>query len=176
MPTYLIIGNFFSLLAALCIAISVVKKNKGDLILWQLWSIIFSIFACFALKAYAALITCIMDAIRNTLAYKNKLTVQITTLLAILCIIVGWLVNNLGLIGIVAIAASVSYTIFMYTTKNEQQMRWALVFIQVLWIIHNLYIKAYPFVITDLVLALWTLIQIFKNRKKFLDVTKASQQ
>ena len=28
MPTYLIIGNIFSLLSTLCVAVSVIKKNK----------------------------------------------------------------------------------------------------------------------------------------------------
>lgn len=165
MPTYLIVGNLLSLLAALCVAVSVIKKNKSDLILWQLWSILISGFSCLALMAYAALITCIMDFIRNALAYKNKLNSQITALLVVLCIIFGWWINNLGIIGILAITASAGYTIFMHITKNEQQMRWALVFNQSLWLIHDSYIQAYPAAITALVLSVWTLIQIFKNRK-----------
>ncbi|MBP5399555.1 MAG: YgjV family protein [Alphaproteobacteria bacterium] len=163
---YLIIGNIFSLFAALCVAVSVLKKSKSDLILWQLWSILLSGFSCLALMAYAALITCIMDLIRNALAYKNKLDFRMTVLLVILCIIFGWWINNLGLIGILAIIASSSYTIFMHITKDEQQMRWALVFNQTLWLIHDSYIQAYPAAATALILGTWTAIQIYRNRKK----------
>lgn len=165
MPTYLIIGNLFSLFSVLCLAVSVVKKNKNDLILWQLWAIVFSAFSCFALKAYAALITCVTDLIRNALAYKNKLNFQLTILLVFLSIFIGLIINNLGWIGLLAIIASASYTIFMYTTKNEQQMRWALVLNQSLWFIHNIYIQAYPSAITEVILSVWTLIQIFRHRK-----------
>ena len=166
MPTYLLVGNSFSLLAAFCIVISVVKKSKKDLILWQLWSIILSTFSCVALYAYAAAITCIMDLIRNALAYKDKLSFKITIVLVILCIILGLWINNLGIIGLVAIVASSSYTIFMYTTKNEQQMRWAFIFNQSLWLIHDVYIQAYPAAMTDLALASWTLFQVYRNHNQ----------
>lgn len=163
MPTYLLIGNAFALFAAFCIVVSVVKKSKKDLILWQLWSIILSTFSCIALYAYAAVITCIMDLIRNALAYKDKLSFKITLILVILCIIFGLWINNLGMIGIIAVVASSSYTIFMCITKNEQQMRWAFIFNQSLWLIHDIYIQAYPAAITDFVLASWTFFQVYRN-------------
>lgn len=167
MTVHLLVGNFFSLLAAFCIVVSVVKNSKKDLVLWQLWSIVFSTFSCLALYAYAAVVTCVMDLIRNALAYKNKLSLQITALLVVLCIIFGLWINNLGVIGIIAIVASSSYTSCMYITKNEQQMRWAFVFNQILWLIHDIYIQAYPAAATDLALGMWTFIHIFKNRNNY---------
>lgn len=164
MQNYLIVGNLFSLLAVTCIAVSVIKKNKNDLILWQLWGICFSNFSCLFLKAYAALITCIADLIRHFFAYKNMLTFHITIALIVFCIITGLWINNLGLIGILAIIASVSYTLLMYITKNDQQMRWALVLNQSLWIIHNIYVQAYPSLVSEVIITIWTLIQIYKNR------------
>ena len=163
MSAMLIIGNFFSLLSAICLAVSVVKKNKNDLIRWQLWCIIWANFACLALKAYAAFVTGIIDLIRNLLAYKNKLTGRLTAVLVVLCIIVSIIVNNLGIIGILAIIASTSYTIFMYTTKDEQQMRWALILNQVLWLVHDTYIQAYPAALTALIIAVWTFMQAIRH-------------
>ena len=161
----LIVGNIFSLLTVICVAVSVIKKNKSDLILWQLWGIGFSNFSCLFLGAYAALITCITDFIRHSLAYKNMLTFRITIILICVCIITGLWINNLGLIGILAIAASASYTLLMYVTKNDQQMRWALVLNQSLWFIHNIYVQAYPSVASEVILTIWTLIQIYRNRR-----------
>ena len=166
MQSHLIIGNLFSLLAAICVAVSVIRKNKNELILWQLWSIILSTFSCLALGAYAATITCITDMIRNALAYKNRLTSQLTAFLVLLCIITSLWINNLGIIGILAIVASASYTIFMYTTINEQQMRWALVLNQILCFVHDLNIQAYPAVAVAVTLIIWTSIQIFRHRNK----------
>ena len=81
MPTYLIIGNIFSLLSSICIAVSVIKKNKTDLIWWQILDEIFCILSCAALYAYAALTTNTISLVRNILAYKNRLTEKLTWIL-----------------------------------------------------------------------------------------------
>lgn len=96
---------------------------------------------------------------------QNKLTKKITWILFILCIVVGLYANNRGLIGLFPIVASASYTIFMFTTKDEQQMRWALVSNLILWFVHDIYIQAYPSALTDVVLSIWTSVQIFKKSK-----------
>ena len=85
----------------------------------------------------------------------------------ILGVIIGAYANNLGIIGWLPIIASGSYTICIYVTKNEQQMRWALAVNMLLWFIHSAYIKAYPSAVCNIVLCFWTLFQVYKNRKQF---------
>ena len=167
MQTYLIIGNIFSLLSAICIAISVIKQSKKDFMYWQIGDTFFGIIANIALSAYAALVISIICFIRNILSYKNKLTKNITILLLIISVIVGLYANNLAFIGLLPIIASAGYTICIYITKNEQQMRWALTINMLLWFIHNIYVQAYPSVIANIVLCGWTFVQIYKNRKSF---------
>ena len=165
----LIVGNIFSLLSATCIAISVLKKNKKDLIWWQIIDAVFSILSNIALYTYAALTTNFVAVIRNILAYNNKLTKSITGVLVLLCIIAGFFANNRGVIGILPVVASAGYTIFMFTTKNEQQMRWALIFNLTLWFIHDVYVQAYPTVLIKILLIGWTFIKIFQyvlNKKR----------
>ena len=128
---------------------------------------IFCILSNIALYTYAALTTNTIALIRNILAYKNKLTRKITWVLFVLCIIFGLWANNRGFIGLFPIIASSSYTIFMFTTKNEQQMRWALISNLMLWFVHDIYVQAYPSAATDIGLSIWTAVQIFRNRKKF---------
>ena len=161
----LILGNIFSFLSASCIAISVIKRNKSDLVWWQIIDIIFCLFSNIFLLAYAALITNLIALLRNILSYKNKLNLKLTILLTILCIAVGCFVNNRGIFGILAIVASASYTVFMYSTQNDQQMRYALVFNLTLWFMHDLYIQAYPSSILEILLVFWTLVQILKNQR-----------
>ena len=81
MQTHLIIGNIFSLLSAICIAVSVIKKNKKDFMYWQIGDTLFGIVANIALSAFAALVISIICFIRNILSYKDKLTKNITYLL-----------------------------------------------------------------------------------------------
>ncbi len=165
MQTYLIVGNIFSLLSAICIAISVVKKSKKDLMYWQIGDTLFGIVANIALFAYAALVISVICFIRNVLSYKGKLTINITYVLLILSVIIGLYANNRGVIGWLPIIASASYTICIYVTKNEQQMRYALVVNMILWFVHNAYVQAYPSAIANIVLCFWTVVQILRNRK-----------
>ena len=88
-----------------------------------------------------------------------------TWVLSVLCVIVGWYVNNLGIIGWLAIMASTGYTILMYTTKNAQQMRYAVIFSSGLWVIHDFYVQSYPTVISGCFLIAWTIVQIIKHEK-----------
>lgn len=164
MQTALIIGNIFSLFSAICIAVSVIKKSKKDFMYWQIGDTLFGIIANIALSAFAALVISIICFIRNILSYKNKLSKNITYFLLIISVIVGLYANNLGVIGLLPIIASASYTICIYITKNEQQMRWALTVNMLLWFIHNLYVQAYPSAIANIVLCGWTFVQIYQNR------------
>ena len=49
MQTYLIIGNIFSLLSAICIAVSAIKKSKKDFMYWQIGDPLFGIATCIVL-------------------------------------------------------------------------------------------------------------------------------
>lgn len=60
MQTHLIIGNIFSLLSAICIAVSAVKQSKKDFMYWQIGDTLFGIFCNVALSAYAALVISIV--------------------------------------------------------------------------------------------------------------------
>ena len=107
-----------------------------------------------------------MCLIRNILSYKDKLTKNITIILIILGIIIGLYANNRGIIGWLPIIASATYTICIYITTNEQQMRWALIFNMLLWFVHNAYVQAYPSAIANIVLCLWTGVQILRYAPK----------
>lgn len=162
---HFIIGNIFSLLSSLCVAVSAAQKSKKDLIKWQTFNIVFYMIACVVLEAYAALVSIFIALVRNVLSYKDRLTKKITAFLCLLIVIAGMWANNRGAVGILPIIAILSYTIFIYTTKNEQQMRYALILNMMLWFIHNMYIMAYPSALTNVLICAWTLIQIFKHKK-----------
>lgn len=168
MQTYLLIGNFFSLLSAICIAVSATKKSKADFMWWQIGDTFFGIFANIALFTYSALVISIICLIRNILSYCGKLTKNITLILLILSVIIGLYANNRGIIGWFPVVASASYTVFIYTTKNEQQMRYALIFNMLLWLVHNAYVQAYPSAIANVLLCIWTAWQaiLYQNRKE----------
>ena len=165
MQTYFILGNIFSLIAAICLGISVFKKTTASLLMWQILEVVFCILSNIALITYSALTTNSIALIRDILAYKNKLSKKITIVLVILCIMFGLIANNRGIIGLFPMAASVIYTIFLHLTRNEQQIRFALIINLMLWFVHDFYVGAYPSALMDVMLSAWTLLNIYKNIK-----------
>ena len=165
MQTYFILGNIFSLLAAICLGVSVFKKTTSALLMWQILEVFLCILSNIALMTFSAMTTNSIALVRDILAYKNKLTKTVTIILLILCITFGLIANNRGIIGYFPMAASAVYTIFLYLTRNEQQIRFALIINLLLWFVHDFYVGAYPSAIMDISLSLWTLFNIYKNIK-----------
>ena len=165
MQTYFILGNVFSLIAAICLGVSVFKKTTKDLLLWQVMEVVFCICSNIALVTYSALSTNSIALVRDILAYKRKLSRNITIVLLCLCVGIGFFVNNRGIIGMFPMAASFVYTVFLYATRNEQQIRFALIINLMLWFVHDFYVGAYPSAVMDVVLSAWTLFNIFTNMK-----------
>lgn len=178
--TYLIVGNFLSLCCAICLGISVIKKDKKNLILWQVWDSIFGLLASVVLFSYASFTTQILCSTRNVLAYRKGLTIGTTILLIILCTAIGLWANNRGVIGLLPIIAFAGYTMAMYWSKNDQQMRYAVTLNLLPWFIHDWYIQAYPSAVMDIILSAWSFYQAMRrvSRKKRLNMRKTclSQQ
>ena len=166
MQPYLIIGNIFSFLASLCTAVSVVKKNKTDFMYWQVGNTVFAILTNFVLLSYSGVTTNSVSLIRNVLAYKKKLSFLITLIILAISITLGLIYNNRGLIGILPVFSSAGYTLCIFLTKNEQQLRYALIADLSVWATYYLYIQAYPSVVTYMLLNVWTVIQICRNVNK----------
>lgn len=77
----------------------------------------------------------------------------------------GLLFNSKGWIGIFPILASCSYAIFCLNSNNAQILRYGLVLNQLLWLIHDVCIKAYPSIIVEILISFITIYNIFKYYK-----------
>ena len=169
-PHYLIIGNLLSFCCAVCIAVSVVKRNKQNLIWWQIWDSIFGLLASLVLFSYSSFTTGLLCVTRNLLAYNKRLTKLITLALVVTCIVVGLYANNRGFWGLLPIIAFTWYTLTMYCAKNDQQMRYSLIINLSIWLFHDFYIQAYPSAIMDITVSIWTFYQAMRriHRKRRL--------
>ena len=162
----LVIGNIFSLLYAICLGISVVKKSKKDAVFWLIMDGFCCIASEIALCAYAAMTTNAIALVRNWLSYKNKLTGLATLVLCVCFVGIGLLTNNRGVIGLLPILAGSSFCVFMYISKTAQHLRYACVGNLPLWMIHDILVQSYPAAVMEFVLTLWTIVQIYKHRNE----------
>lgn len=161
-----ILGEIFSFMAASCLCYSTFNKEKKKMVFWQIFDSIFNTISNLFLLSYSGFITCIFTTIRNILEYKKFNSKKVTLFLCILLIILGVIFNNKGIIGLFPLVACIEYTIFMFKANTSQTLRVGLIINLFLWIIYDLYIKAYPMLIMDLIIICSSLFNIVKFRKK----------
>ena len=112
----IIIGEIFSLLAALCLAYSTFSHKKNKMIWWQAINAIFYGLSNLFLGAYSAVVTNILTLFRNTLQVKDKLNKHITIIICLLMAIVGIIFNNNHLLSYIQVIFAIS--------MEERKKRW----------------------------------------------------
>ena len=160
----IIIGEIFSLLAALTLAYSTFSNKKNKMIWWQAINTIFYGLSNLFLGCYSAAVINILALSRNALVVKNKLDKKFTIIICILIIIVGAFFNNKGWLGLLPIILSIQYTICVYAIKSAQHMRIALIINLLLGMIFDFLIKAYPMFALDIIIIIGTLINCIRFR------------
>ena len=159
------LGIFFSFIYSVVFMVSVFQKSKKEMLKVQVIDQIVLGLSNFFLMAYSAVVTNIVNTIRNYLTYKGKLTKTIGVLCIIFYVVFGLMVNVRGFIGFLPIIASSTYVIFCLGSKNVQQQRAGLILNLLIHLVHDIYIKAYPTVITEIIVVILTTYNIYKDRK-----------
>ena len=159
-----ILGQVFSLLAALCFAYSTFGKTKSRIVLWQtVYAVVYSVASAF-LGGYSAIAANLLSGVRNILELKGKLTKWALGIICALIIALGILTNSNGWIGILPITASVIYSILIYATKSVRGMHIAVMINMVQWAVFDFVIRAYPSLVLDIVIIVLTAVNYIRER------------
>lgn len=159
-----VLGTICSFLCAILISLSTFSKNIKDIEKIQIFNPIFGALSNFFLCSYSAVVTNMVNVIRNYLAYKGKITRKLTILFIGFYILFGLAFNTKGWIGIFPILASSSYAIFYLKSDNAQILRYGLVLNQILWFFHDLFVKAYPSMVVEVLISIITIYNIIKYK------------
>ena len=123
------------------------------------------------LGSFSGMISNLIGCMRNILCYKNKLGLKEKVIICIVLIVFTVYFNNLGFIGYLPLLSTVLYTMFI-DIKNITAFKWLIVVTLLMWVVHDLYIKSYVYVLFDLGAIITNLISIIEI--KILDKKKSS--
>lgn len=160
------LGTICSFLCAILIAFLLLVKAK------KIWLKFKYLIPCLGLYqtsffcSYSAVVTNLVNVIRNYLTYKNKINNGLTILFISFYVIFGLVFNTKGFIGIFPILASSSYAIFCLKSEKVQILRYGLVLNQILWFCHDVFIKAYPSMLVEILMSLIAIYNIIKFSRK----------
>lgn len=157
-------GEIFSFLAAIFLCYSLFSKTKNKMIHIQIFSAMANFISNIFLFSYSGAITNFFAILRNYISYKGKNSLILTISICILLTILGMIFNNQGIIGVLPILATLEYTICMYKVKKVNNMLISAFFNVLLWSIYDFYIMSYPMFVMDVVTALVSIHNYFKNK------------
>ena len=162
----IIIGEVFSVLAALTLAYSTFSNKKNKMMWLQAINAVFYGLSNLFLGGYSAVVTNVLTFLRNVLVAKDRLDGKTTAIICILMVIVGVYFNNMAWRGLLPVIASVQYTLCVYILKSAQHMRIALVVNLLQWVVFDFSVKAYPMFALDIIITVIALINFLRFRNR----------
>lgn len=162
----LILGNLFGLLCGIFCTASTFGKDNKQMMKLQCLDCSCGIIACIILRGYSGAIVQSVCLVRNMLVYKEKCSKLVQVILLTIIFILGIMFNNMGILGLLPIIASMEYTIVIMKTANIKLINISLLINNILWLIYNFIIQNYLNMILSTIIIISSTINILKRRVK----------
>ena len=138
----LICGNFVALLGSLIMVyLGTIKETKKIIFIQTIQISLFTL-STLILGGFSGTIVNAISVVRNILCYKDKLTNTAKAILILLCIPPCLIFNNLGILGLLPLIATVAFTCFM-NVKSPIKLKFLLIITLILWVIYDVLIYSY---------------------------------
>ena len=161
----LIIGNIIALVASLLFVYSGILKKKQKILIVQIIQKAFSAISNIVLKGYSGAIVHAISLIRNILCYFDKLNLFVKIIISIITIVLTFIFNNTGIIGVLPLVSSLIYLWFM-DTKDIIKFKYLMLITIILWGIYDLTIDSYTSFAFNIFSSITTIISIIQIKKK----------
>ena len=123
-----VLANVLTFIGESTLFIASTRKNKKEILIFQIICMALATISSFLLKGYSGVVMGVLGIVRNILSINNIGSTLISYLFIGAAILFGILFNNNGLLGLLAIAANVSQSLFILNRKasvrNAVISRW----------------------------------------------------
>ena len=155
----ILIGNMISMLASVFLILSCWVNTKKSAYLFQILEF----------EAWTQLSTLTLSVLRNYLVMTERYDRRMMWIFSCLVVIFGLAVNNLGLLGLLPITATVILAMCNYYLQDIMAIKWSFLFNCVLWGIFGFAIRDYVSGITQVVtccIGLVSIVKLYRLRKQ----------
>ena len=159
-----IIGNIVAFIGCILMVYTGLIKEKKKIIFVQTIQITFLIASNLILGGITGAIINAVSCIRNIICYKDKLGTKEKIILIILSTSLSFYFNNLGIIGLLPLVSTISYTLLM-DMKDVIKFKKLIIFTLVMWLIYDIYIISYSSAAFDLLNIITNVIAIYEMKK-----------
>ena len=160
----LIVGNIIALIASFIMMYTGYVKNKKKIIFLQTVQIGMSVISNIVLGGISGAIVNAVSCVRNIVCYKNKLDMKAKMIFVVVTTVLTIAFNNLLFIGLLPLAASLTYIVFM-TEKNVIKFKIMTIVTLIMWGIYDLCIQSYTSACFDFLTVATNIIAIVQIKK-----------
>lgn len=161
----IILANIISLIGNCFLIISPFCKNKKKIISFQLVDNIAAVVSCILLEAYTGIVMALCACIRNTLCIKYELSKKVSAIIVTVISIIAIATNNMGLLGIIPIIATIMYSYTICLSQNTLHILIILMLNNAMYLVYNFCIKNYTASVFKFIVICTSFINIIKILK-----------
>lgn len=118
LPWNIVVGNLISLFAGIFVILSLWVNDDKKAYKYQILNAFILIFASVFFDSYVGIVVMAIVTIRLYMVYKDKFTIHWAIFFAIISVVIGLAVNNLGVVGLIPVIATLQITICNYICKD----------------------------------------------------------
>lgn len=161
----IIVGNFISLIAGVFIMLSMWVNDEMQAYKYQFWNAFILMISSVFFLSWTGVTTMAIAASRNAMVYKDRLTFNWTIFFIIVSIVLGFLVNTMGLVGILPIIAIVQITLCNYYLKSIKHIKISFIVNSAIYIVYFLAIFDFSSTIIESITALIGIVSLMRLLK-----------
>ena len=165
----ILIGNMISMLASVFLILSCWVNTKKSAYLFQILEALTLCISAVFFQAWTQLSTLTLSVLRNYLVMTERYDRRMMWIFSGLIVVFGLAVNNLGVLGLLPLVATVILAICNYYLQDIMAIKWSFLFNCVLWGIFGFAIRDYVSGITQAVtcgIGLVSIMRLYQMRKK----------
>ena len=162
LPWNIIAGNLISLFAGIFVIFSLWVNDDKKAYKYQILNAFILIIASFFFNSYVGMVVMAMVTIRLCMVYKDRFSIKWAIFFVVLSTVIGFAVNNLGLVGLIPIIATVQITICNYLCKDIKWIKLSFIINESFYIIYFWCVFDFTSVIIQLITVSVGCISFFK--------------
>ena len=156
----IVIGNIVAFIGCILMVYTGLIKEKKKIIFVQTIQIGFLIASNLILGGITGAIINSISCVRNIICYKDRLGKKGKIILVAISAALSLYFNNLGIIGLLPLVSTISYTLLM-DMKDVIKFKILIIFTLILWFIYDIFIMSYSSASFDFLFIIINVIAIY---------------
>lgn len=162
LPLNILIGNAVSLIAGIFIILSMCVNDEKDVYKYQFFNAFILIISSVFFLSWTGVVTMAIAASRNAMVYYDRLTFKWTIFFIIISVSLGWLVNTMGIVGLLPIVAIVQITLCNYYLKTIKPIKTSFIVNSAIYVIYFMAILDFSSAVIEFITALIGVVSLFR--------------